>query len=529
VVFDDYSTVPGGHVAPGDPRYDGPVIGVPIRLDAHIIGACIVFGSRPRRFDAHDVELLELFATHASVAIANSRLHTLLAERRQAVAVAAERERAVLDVHDSVARSMASVMVHLDEAGRQAESGHDARPPLRRAREAVRQALVETELSADTLSPEPADVMTVEEQIAHELDWVASTAGVRTQLVVVGERRSVPRDTARELLRMVQEALTNVVAHARADSVRVGLVHSPDSVGVIVEDDGIGFDGLPAGSGAPETLISAGRWGLSGLSARARQIGGTVQIDSTPSWGTRVRVDLPSGDTRPTGSTTPRRRVVVVHGEPLVRAGVVRLLGRAEPGLRVVAEFADPAIALNGIGMLRPDVVVADIDLGGMSGAEFVADVARVHPAAALVFLVGRGGRNTAAGRDRDTSTRLGGGDDDRVAMAALAGARGFVDRGADAVSLGRAVVAAADGDAVLSGDLVSRIGTSAEGRPEVLTAREREVRALVARGLPDKQIAARLGISPKTVEKHVGTVLRKTGARNRTELASMTGERRIP
>ncbi|AMM20809.1 hypothetical protein AX769_12490 [Frondihabitans sp. PAMC 28766] len=496
VVFDDYSAVPGGHVDATDDRYRMPVIGVPIRLDAHVIGACIVFADREeRRFTRADAELLELFATHASVAIANSRLHTLLGERRQAIAVAAERERTVRDVHDSVARTMAEVVVHLDAAARKAEQGDDTHDDIVKAREAVRQSLAETERSADRLGPDTPDVISLEEAVGHELDWVATTAGVRTQLVVVGERRPVQREVSREVLRIVQEALTNVVAHARATSVRLGLVHSPDGVGVIVEDDGVGFDATSRVTG----------WGLSGLSARARQIGGTVQIDSTPEWGTRIRVDLPRLPARAADdATTPRLRVVVLHEHALVRAGVVRLLGRAEPGLRVVAEFSDAAIALEGIAVVRPDVVVADLDLPGVSAPELMHRLAALDPEARVVFLV---------------SSR----DDARISEAALAGARGFVERGADAVSLGRAVMAAADGDAVLSGDLISRLGAPAEDR-DALTARERQVRDLVARGLPDKLIAIELGISPKTVEKHVGTILRKTGAHNRTELAALAG-----
>ena len=61
------------------------------------------------------------------------------------------------------------------------------------------------------------------------------------------------------------------------------------------------------------------------------------------------------------------------------------------------------------------------------------------------------------------------------------------------------------------------------QGISLTLTPRESQVRDLVSRGLPDKQIAERLHISVKTVEKHVGSALRKTGARNRTELAGMT------
>jgi DNA-binding NarL/FixJ family response regulator len=90
-------------------------------------------------------------------------------------------------------------------------------------------------------------------------------------------------------------------------------------------------------------------------------------------------------------------------------------------------------------------------------------------------------------------------------------------------------VVAAGRGQAVLSGPLLRQLHRglrAAEAADSVpaLTDREREVRGLMEQGLPDKVIAERLVLSVKTVEKHAGAVLRKTGARNRTELAALAG-----
>jgi DNA-binding NarL/FixJ family response regulator len=120
---------------------------------------------------------------------------------------------------------------------------------------------------------------------------------------------------------------------------------------------------------------------------------------------------------------------------------------------------------------------------------------------------------------------------DERVAVAMRAGARGCVDAAVDGPELARAVVAAGRGQAVLSGSALRQLrrGLRAEAdeRPDAagrgtLTDREREVRGLMEQGLPDKVIAERLVLSVKTVEKHAGAVLRKTGARNRTELAAL-------
>jgi DNA-binding NarL/FixJ family response regulator len=108
------------------------------------------------------------------------------------------------------------------------------------------------------------------------------------------------------------------------------------------------------------------------------------------------------------------------------------------------------------------------------------------------------------------------------------AGAHGFVDAGADGPELARAVVAAGRGQAILSAPVLRQLhrGLRADEPTAALTDREREVRVLIEQGLPDKLIAERLVLSVKTVEKHVGAVLRKTGARNRTELAAWSRSR---
>src|SRR5208282_2826650 len=121
-------------------------------------------------------------------------------------------------------------------------------------------------------------------------------------------------------------------------------------------------------------------------------------------------------------------------------------------------------------------------------------------------------------------------GDDEQVAKAIRAGARGCVDAASDGPELARAVVAAGRGQAILSGPVLGRLhrGLRADDPEPGLTLREREVRNLMVQGLPDKVIAERLVLSVKTVEKHAGAVLRKTGARNRTELAALAGRGRL-
>jgi DNA-binding NarL/FixJ family response regulator len=185
------------------------------------------------------------------------------------------------------------------------------------------------------------------------------------------------------------------------------------------------------------------------------------------------------------------------------------MLGLVEPDIQVVGEIDNASQAVEAFELLRPHVVLADLDLPRIDGVQLTAYLRASDPAAAVVLLIGSVG-------------------DDRVRAAAQIGAVGFVEHDADPAALARSLVAAARGDSLVTAEFLSRFtaSLSASHDDDHLTAREREVRALVERGLPDKQIAAELDISAKTVEKHVGAILRKTGAANRTMLAGQSAHR---
>lgn len=194
--------------------------------------------------------------------------------------------------------------------------------------------------------------------------------------------------------------------------------------------------------------------------------------------------------------------MLVAHASPLIRSGLVRSLALAEPDIQVVAEVADAQSAVEAYDLLRPNVVLADLDLPHVDGVQLTSYLRAADDEARVVLLIG-----SVA--------------DDRLLGGTRVGAAGFVEATADPAAIARTVVAAARGDLLLSPEFLSRFAVSLTGGDEPLTAREREVRALVEQGMPDKQIAATLHISVKTVEKHVGALLRKTGAANRTVLAA--------
>jgi signal transduction histidine kinase/DNA-binding NarL/FixJ family response regulator len=513
--FARYDQVPGGHVAPQERATLRGVIGVPLEWRGRIIGACIVFSRDERReFGPDDAELLQLFAKHAAIALANSRMHEAAEERARTEAAAAERDRLLGELHDTLTQRLVSVQAHLDSVQRDLAAGGD-RPDDRddeqaaaladhvgQAAAATREALVEARQTLLGLSAAP-DGLDLEAALKSEAAWAETIGQLEVRLVSAGTPVEVEGRVARELILLAREALTNIVRHAAASSVRIGLLYEQTAVSLLVQDDGQGFDTTSSWPGH--------EFGLRLTTERAREVGAMVDIDSLPGWGTRIRARFPllsSGR----AINGPPLRVLVAARRPVLRAGLARLLTWSEPGAEIVGEVeaADEAIAAGRD--LRPDVALVDLGLPADAGGQRPRDgvtglLLAAVPALAVVGLCEAG-------------------DDDLVAEAMRAGARGCVDLGATGPQLAQAVVAAGRGQAILSGVVLGQLHRGM--RTEDLTEREREVRELMEQGLPDRVIAQRLVLSVKTVEKHAGAVLRKTGARNRTELAALAGRSRL-
>ncbi|WP_164701679.1 response regulator transcription factor [Modestobacter sp. KNN46-3] len=187
-------------------------------------------------------------------------------------------------------------------------------------------------------------------------------------------------------------------------------------------------------------------------------------------------------------------RVVLADDHPMYRFGLRAVLD-ASPEVEVVGEAADGAELLAQVERCTPDVVLTDLSMPRLSGAAAVDELSRRHPELGVLVLTMH--------------------EDDASLFGALrAGARGYLLKGADREEIVRAVLAVAGGDAVYGGAVARRVvdaltGARAPALPE-LTDREREVLDLLAAGLSTGRIAARLGLSDKTVRNHVSAVLTK-------------------
>ncbi|THA63869.1 response regulator transcription factor [Streptomyces sp. A0958] len=206
----------------------------------------------------------------------------------------------------------------------------------------------------------------------------------------------------------------------------------------------------------------------------------------------------------------PSVTVLIVDDDELTRTGLRTLLS-AKPDLDVVGEATDGAEVVAAVTRLRPDVVLMDVRMPRVDGIEATRRL-RALPDPPKVVVI--------------TTFEY----DEHVWDALRAGASGFIRKRAPAQQIAHAIRLVTAGDSVLFPEAVRRM---AVGRPvrrdaspiAALTGRETETLRLMARGLSNQEIAARLVVSLETVKTHVGNVLAKLGVGNRTQAVVLAFE----
>ncbi|MYZ36808.1 MULTISPECIES: response regulator transcription factor [unclassified Streptomyces] len=204
--------------------------------------------------------------------------------------------------------------------------------------------------------------------------------------------------------------------------------------------------------------------------------------------------------------------LIVVDDHPVVRDGLRGMFDSA-PGFEVLGEAADGVEGVALAARLDPDVVLMDLRMPGGGGVDAIAELTRRGARARILVL-------TTYDTDSDTLPAI------------EAGATGYLLKDAPREELFTAVRAAADGRTVLSpavaSRLVSRVRTSAAAGREPLSAREREVLELVARGTSNKEIAVELFISEATVKTHLTHLYAKLGVKDRAAAVAVAYDRGI-
>jgi DNA-binding NarL/FixJ family response regulator len=198
-------------------------------------------------------------------------------------------------------------------------------------------------------------------------------------------------------------------------------------------------------------------------------------------------------------------RVMLVDDHPIWRSALEGELSAA--GYEVVGAFGDGETALRVAPAVRPDVVLMDLQLPGISGVDAAAALVERDPSVRILMF-------SSSGEDAD------------VLAAVKVGALGYLVKSASTAELLAAVRRTADGEATFSPGLAAlvlgeyrRIGRDEPSATAVLTDREIEILRLVSTGLAARQIAERLVVSHRTVQNHIQNTLRKLQLHNRVEL----------
>lgn len=218
----------------------------------------------------------------------------LRAARREIsrLAVSEERLRLSREIHDTLAQGLASIVMHLAPARQslRTEPG-TTEQHLRQIDRTARESLEEARRLVRALRPEALEDASLAEALGRAAGNFAEETGVHVETRVNGDPNPLPPEVEVALLRVAQEALTNVRKHAGASVSRVAMTLSylGDAVALDVRDDGVGFDVDRQASGHPYS----GGFGLKGMRERIEALGGTFSVESSSGGGTALAVELP--------------------------------------------------------------------------------------------------------------------------------------------------------------------------------------------------------------------------------------------
>ena len=252
---------------------------------------------------SEQIEFMRALVNQVIIAIQLTRL----AEQNQTAALSAalsdERTRLAREIHDTLAQSFTGVSLQLEAVRSLTVKLTSGEPPLSpldvsrlekaqtyilRARDLARKGLSEARRSVSALRSEALETDTLTDALRKILDQTARDTGLETQFHLLGEPASLPDDLQLNLLRIAQEAVTNVLRHAQATELSLTLAMSPGEICLQAIDNGIGFE--------VSSLESADGFGLIGIRERSARFGGQVNLNSRPHQGTTLEVVLPCFD-----------------------------------------------------------------------------------------------------------------------------------------------------------------------------------------------------------------------------------------
>ncbi|OGT25357.1 MAG: hypothetical protein A2Z17_04725 [Gammaproteobacteria bacterium RBG_16_66_13] len=263
-------------------------LAAPLIVGTRVVGEMCVAHRGQRDFGAKERALLRGLADMAAIAVSNANLLA----RERGVAVLEERDRLAREMHDSLAQVLGylhlkskatAIVIAQGDEKRAAEELSEIADLAHEAYIDVREAILGLR---ESVSPSRNLVSTLSEYVS----MFGRQAGITARFEPSGSDSKLSPSAEVQLVRVIQEALTNVRKHSGARSVLVRMECQLDRVHFTIEDDGCGFDveRLHAGGGQ--------QVGIQTMRERVERVGGNIRIESAPGAGTRVRIELPAGE-----------------------------------------------------------------------------------------------------------------------------------------------------------------------------------------------------------------------------------------
>jgi two-component system NarL family response regulator len=302
-----------------------------------------------------------------------------------------------------------------------------------------------------------------------------------------------------QLLRIVQEALSNIHRHAQAKRVEILITSVEDALTLIVSDDGCGFD--------PLNIVADGtnHFGLTIMRERAELIGGKVEIRSAAGQGAQILIYVPYALSNSRAEETAELhglRVLLVDDHPLLLEGMRSLL--TSRGIHVIGTANDGLQARELARILHPDLIVMDIEMPNCNGIEATQAIKTDFPEMKIVIM-------TVSD------------DDEHLIEAIKNGAAGYMLKGMDTKAIFPLLAEVMRGETAIAQNLAARVLKDIVhdrkiSQPAGLTARQWDVLRMVAGGLTYKEVGSKLSLSERAVKYHMGQILERLQVNSRDE-----------
>jgi len=232
-------------------------------------------------FDESDVRLLQTFAASMSIALENARLY----KHARQLAVLEERQRLGRELHDSVTQSLYGISLYAQAATGKInlDQLEQATQYLEDIQNTAQESLADMRLLIHELKPPILDKEGLVSALQSRLNSVENRTSINSSIQNNLTSR-LPSHVEEGLYQIAREALNNIIKHAHAKNVLICIQQGLESISLEISDDGIGFD--------PKNACHEGCLGLTNMQERAQSQGWTLNIESSPGGGTRVRVEI---------------------------------------------------------------------------------------------------------------------------------------------------------------------------------------------------------------------------------------------